>query len=72
MNNETRILNDKILSDKSLDEVAGGFNFGSFFGIPSMPSLPHAPSTKSFFSTSSSYVVSHSPIAAIRHELKFW
>jgi hypothetical protein len=67
MNNETSILNDK-----ALDDVAGGFNFGSFFGIPSMPSLPHAPSPKSFFSTASSYVVSHSPIVAIGHALKFW
>lgn len=67
MNNETRILNDK-----ALEEVAGGFNFGSFFGIPSMPSLPHAPSPKSFFTSASNYVVSHSPVGAIGRALKFW
>ncbi len=67
MNNENSMLNDA-----DLDEVAGGFNFGSLFGIPSMPSLPHAPSPKSFFSFASNYVVSHSPIAAIGHALKFW
>ena len=67
MNNENSILNDT-----ALDEVAGGFSFASLFGIPSVPSLPHAPSPKSFFNFASSYVVSHSPIAAIGHALKFW
>jgi hypothetical protein len=67
MNNETSILNDA-----ALDKVAGGFNFGLFFGIPSLPSLPHAPTPKSLFSSASNYVVSHSPIAAIGHALKFW
>ena len=67
MNNENSMLNDA-----DLDEVAGGFNFGSFFGIPSMPSLPHAPSPKSFFNFASNYVVSHSPIAAVGRALKFW
>ena len=67
MNNETTVLNDK-----ALDEVAGGFNFGSFFGFPSIPSLPHAPTAKSLFSSAASFVVSHSPVAAIGHALKFW
>jgi hypothetical protein len=67
MNNENSILNDT-----ALDEVAGGLNFGSLFGFPSMPSLPHAPSPKSFFSTASNFVVSHSPIAAVGRALKFW
>jgi hypothetical protein len=66
-NNETTILHDK-----ALDEVAGGFNFGKLLGIPSMPSLPHAPTAKSLFSSASSFVVSHSPVAAIGHALKFW
>ncbi|MBN8989144.1 MAG: hypothetical protein J0H42_12920 [Rhizobiales bacterium] len=67
MNNE-----NSILSDAALDEVAGGFNFGSFFGIPSMPSLPHAPTPKSLFASASNYVVSHSPVGAIGRALKFW
>jgi hypothetical protein len=67
MNNEHSMLNDA-----ALDEVAGGFNFGSFFGIPSAPSLPRAPSPKSFFSLANNYVISHSPIGAIGHALTFW
>ena len=66
MKNETSILNDK-----ALDEVAGGFNFASLFGIPSF-SAPRAPSPKSFFSTATNYVVSHSPIGAVGRALKFW
>ena len=67
MKNETSILNDA-----TLDEVAGGFSFASLFGIPSAPSLPHAPSPKSFFNFATNYVVSHSPVMAVAHALKFW
>ena len=65
-NNETTILNDA-----ALDEVAGGLNFAKLFGFPSF-SVPHAPTAKSLFSSASSFVVSHSPVAAIGHALKFW
>ena len=68
MNNE----NSK-LSDATLDEVSGGgFNFGSFFGIPSAPSLPHAPSPKSFFNFATNFVTSSSPVLSFAHKLKFW
>jgi hypothetical protein len=67
MNNETSTLNDA-----SLDEVAGGFNFAAFFGIPSLPSVPHAPTAKSLSSMVTNYVVSHSPVMAVAHALKFW
>jgi hypothetical protein len=67
MNNENSILNDK-----ALGEVAGGFNFGSFFGIPAMPSLPHAPSPKSFFNFATNFVTSSSPVLSFAHKLKFW
>jgi hypothetical protein len=67
MNNQT-----SNLIDADLEAVTGGFNFGSLFGIPSAPSLPHAPSPKSFFSFATNYVVSHSPVMAVAHALKFW
>ena len=67
MNNENSILNDA-----TLDEVSGGFNFGSFFGIPSAPSVPQAPSPKSFFNFATNFVVSHSPVLSFAHKLKFW
>jgi len=63
---------NSILNDAALDEVAGGFNFASFFGFPSLPSVPHAPTAKSISATVANYVVSHSPIGAIGHALKFW
>jgi hypothetical protein len=67
MNDETSMLNDA-----ALDEVAGGFNFGGFFGFPSLPSVPHAPTATSISGMVTNYVVSHSPIGAIGHALKFW
>ena len=48
------------------------FNFGSFFGIPSVPSLPHAPSPKSFFNFATNFVTSSSPVLSFAHKLKFW
>jgi hypothetical protein len=63
---------NEIFSDEALDDVSGGFSFASFFGFPSLPSVPHAPTAKSLASNVTNYVVSHSPIGAIGHALKFW
>ena len=67
MTNDTSILNDAALND-----VSGGFSFGSFFGFPSAPSLPKAPTTKNLFGNVTNYVVSHSPVLAVGRALKFW
>jgi hypothetical protein len=67
MNIQTSILNDACW-----DEFAGGFNFARLFGVPALPSVPHAPAVKSLSGMVTNYVVSHSPIMAVAHALRFW